>query len=373
MKDILLHEISHILAFHPYFFQVFKMNQTIDSVPNIVSSNALAKAREHFGDSTLSGIPLESQGGKGSVGSHWEARYMLGDIMISNEYPDSIISDITLGLFEDTGFYKVNYYSGGLFKFGKNEGSKFFNTTCIENEKAAFDEFCDVQGKAMCSSSRAVKSKCYIANYNNIEEQYRYFRDSTKGGFPPADYCPVAYEPHDSNSYFSKHCGVGTATLSNYGEKIGENSFCFMSSLYQSSVTPLTSEVPICYEIECDTSNKQIKVKIGSSTVTCPTEGGTQTDPSGLKGSIECPAYSELCTSSDGILCNEMFTCFTKSANNDGYNYRTTYSDYTGAAAVLDDDDDDGDAEYVPTIRRSSSFNFKVNFALLLAFSLIMI
>ena len=40
---------------------------------------------------------------------------MLGDYMISSDYIEIIISDITLAYFEDTGFYKVNYYTGGLF------------------------------------------------------------------------------------------------------------------------------------------------------------------------------------------------------------------------------------------------------------------
>ena len=52
---------------------------------------------------------------------------MLSDYIIYTDYLDLVISDITLALFEDSGFYKVNYYSGGLFKFGKNKGCSFFH------------------------------------------------------------------------------------------------------------------------------------------------------------------------------------------------------------------------------------------------------
>ena len=51
---------------------------------------------------------MENQGLTGSAGSHWESRYMLGDYMISTEYMDNVISDITLALFEDSKIYKVN-------------------------------------------------------------------------------------------------------------------------------------------------------------------------------------------------------------------------------------------------------------------------
>ena len=50
---------------------------------------------------------------------------MLGDYMIATIYNDFAMSDINLALFEDTGFYKVGYYSRGLFKFGKNKGCFF--------------------------------------------------------------------------------------------------------------------------------------------------------------------------------------------------------------------------------------------------------
>ena len=124
MKNILLHEITHILIFSPGIIGSLRLNNTINGVPHIISKNVVAKAKEHFGCNSMEGVPLENQGGSGTMGSHWESRYMLGDYMVSTDFPDSAISDITLALFEDSGFYKVNYYSGGLFKFGKNKYKK---------------------------------------------------------------------------------------------------------------------------------------------------------------------------------------------------------------------------------------------------------
>ena len=364
LKNILLHEITHILVFHPYFFTALKLNQTEGSNSYIISPKAVAKAREHFDCSSITRIPLENQGGTGSVGSHWESRYMLGDYMISTDYPDQAISDITLGLFEDSGFYKVNYYSGGLFKFGKGKGCEFFNKDCIENEKATFEEFCDTANAAMCSSSRTLKSSCYLTTYtSSIPTAYQYFSDPRKGGFPAADYCPVPYQAHSSSTYFSNHCQIGSSSLSSeYNEKIGFDSFCFMSSILPSSSTTSTSQIPICYEVRCDADNNQFTVTIGSSEIACPTDGGTVSAPSGFTGSIVCPKYNDICLS-DGSVCNEMFSCFTNLATHDNYNYQVTYGDYEGEA--LEDDDN------IRPVRTSFSYNIKDNFALFMAICLL--
>ena len=123
MKNLLFHELTHVLGFHPIYFEPLQLiySETIGNVQNfyIKSPKVLEKAAIHFGCDSIKGIPLENQGGNGSFGSHWEARYMLGDYMISTDYTEVVMSDITLAFLEDTGFYKVNYYTGGLFRFGK--------------------------------------------------------------------------------------------------------------------------------------------------------------------------------------------------------------------------------------------------------------
>ena len=327
MKQILLHEITHILVFHPYLFTNLKMNSTYNGKSYITTEKVLAQAKKHFGCDSFPypGVPLEDQGGEGSAGTHWESRYMLGDYMISTAFPDYAVSDITLALFEDSGFYKVNYYSGGLFKFGKNKGCEFLTSDCIINKKAAFDEFCDVDNEPEYSSSRALKSKCYLETYfSNIDKEYQYFYNPKIIGYSAANYCPVPFESSSSRNYFPNHCQYGTPSNS-FGETMGENSLCFMSSLSSS----LISLAPTCYEIECDSTNKQIKVTVGSYTINCPTEGGSQT-VSGLKGYIECPSYDDICVSNDNIVCNDIFSCLTKLAEKDGYNYKTTYNDYEG-------------------------------------------
>ena len=108
----------------------------------------------------------------------------------------------------------------------------------------------------------------------------------------PANYCPVADSELSKTDYYPTSCKIGSSELSSdYGEIIGDNSFCFISSLLPINSNNDVSSQAICYRVECDNNNKQIIVNIGSSSITCPTSGGIVTNPSGFKGSLKCPKY----------------------------------------------------------------------------------
>ena len=172
-KTVLLHEISHILAFSPKLVELFP-NQPYSKkkIVNgeertiLITEKVVEHARKHFGCSSLEGVELENQGGKGSEGSHWESRIMLSDYMISTDYEDKVLSDISLAVFEDSGWYKVNYYTGGLFKFGKGEGCSFLEDKCIDTKNGPStdfpDEFCIITKEEKCYPSRAGKGICNI-------------------------------------------------------------------------------------------------------------------------------------------------------------------------------------------------------------------
>ena len=85
-----------------------------------------------FNCDTIKGIQLEEFGGEGTYGSHWEERILLGDYMNGVVYEEeTVISEFTLALLEDLGYYKANYYTGGLMQFGKNKGCDFLNLKCV--------------------------------------------------------------------------------------------------------------------------------------------------------------------------------------------------------------------------------------------------
>ena len=361
MKNLFFHELTHVLVFSPELFSSLGMMTTriFDGsfVSFINSPKVLTTARQHFNCTSLNGVPLENQGGSGSAGSHWEARYLLGDYMISSDYFDNVISDITLALFEDSGIYKVNYYSGGLFKFGKNMGCEFFDNKCLEGGNTAFkNEFCTVKSEYICSRTKISRGQCILNEYSStIPKRYRYFSDSDVGGFEPANYCPVSNTVSQSSDYYHASCRVGSTSLSSdFGEVIGNSSFCFLSSLLPSNSQLSSSSRSICYQVECDSENKQIIVNIGNNKVYCPTDGGTIDNPSGFKGSINCPEYYEICgqeTENEGEICNDMYDCFDKKAETN-----------INTISFFPEED------YVFVKRSEGNMNFIFNFNLILLF-----
>jgi len=318
MKTLLFHEFSHVLAFHPIFFEKLNLIAT-ESVDGqqytyIKSPKVLEKAKLHFGCDNIKGVQLENDGGDGTTGSHWDSRYMLGDYMMASDYSDVVLSDISLALFEDTGFYQVNYYTGGLFRFGKNQGCAFLEKKCLYNQgkNTMFpNDFCNESGKSFCSSSHLSKGSCIIKNYSSISERYRYFGDK-QGGLSHADYCPVSYtNPNGNNYYFPYNCRYG---ISEYEEeKINEDSLCFESSINNSGMKS------VCYKTECNQSSKTFSLYIGSKIVTCPGKEVVLYNPNGLNRQIKCPDYNLICTSQ--TWCNDIFDCIDKKSQADLYTY----------------------------------------------------
>ena len=331
MKNLLFHELTHVLGFHPIYLDGLKLtySERIDGIEYtyVKSKKVLEKAKMHFGCDTIQGLQLENQGGEGSSGSHWEARYMLGDYMISSDYTEVVMSDITLALLEDTGFYKAKYYTGGLFRFGKNQGCSFLEKKCLydQGRQTLFpNEFC-VNSKPFCSTSHIAKGDCFITKYQNqLSDLYRYFEDRTIGGLPSSDYCPVSYifqSDQDSNYYYPKNCKYGKKE--NDDDIIGSNSLCFESSIY------LSEKESVCYEIICDKTKKSFDVQIRNTVVNCPGEDTVLTNPNNLKGEFHCPDYNMVCTSD--IWCNDIFDCIDKSSEADN----TTYYYISNKKALL--------------------------------------
>ena len=321
LKRLIFHEVTHILVFNPTLLNRLGMTNTRNSVTYVKSSKVLSKAKEHFNCGSLTGIPLEDQGGNGTAAYHWEARYMLGDYMISTDYIDNVISDITLALFEDTKFYKVNYYSGGLFKYGKNKGCSFLNKKCVINGTSSYGEFCTSSGQGMCSVTRTGKGTCMIIDYSYYEtvipSKYQYFNNPNQGGFLPANFCPVVEGPNSDTDYLPTSCRAGTSSFApEFGEIIGNNSFCFISSLLPSSSTYDIDSRPTCYRAECNKDTNQIVVYVGNSTFICPSEGGI-VSATGFKGILTCPNYTEICSTESKTLCNDMFDCLNRKVESD--------------------------------------------------------
>lgn len=73
----------------------------------IILPGVLAYAREYFRCPTLSGMPLENEGGSGSALSHWDKVFFPNEFMNPTIENPGIISEFTMKLLVDSGWYKV--------------------------------------------------------------------------------------------------------------------------------------------------------------------------------------------------------------------------------------------------------------------------
>ena len=341
-KTILVHEFTHILGFSQYFFENYFHNTFTEDDDHgisriyITSPTLLTVAKKYFNCDNIEGVELENQGGEGTAGSHWEARILLGEYMNGYAYTEEqVISEFTLAVLEDSGYYKANYYTGGLMRYGKNKGCEFLKEKCVISneinskfENEFFDSIAGVNSvDSSCSSGRQSRTYNYFVTANNLLEEYQYFEDPNVAGYEPADFCPVprSYKLEEDKSYYVGHCsskGSGEyGTLVYYGdnydsssknvnkytgETLSDHSFCYLSSL---SKTDLISTVvrANCYETFC--SDQSLTIKIFDDYIVCPRAGG-KIEVDGYDGYLLCPDYNLICSGT--VICNTIFDCVDK-------------------------------------------------------------
>ena len=360
-ESIIIHEFTHILGFSNYYFSKYFNNilskeDKYGILRNYINSTKVVNtARKYFNCSQIEGVELEESGGEGTVGSHWEARILLGDYMNGVIYPEEqVISEFTLALLEDSGYYKANYYTGGLMRFGKHKGCNFVFNKCINNGEVDskfkneffFELYSAYKYDTSCSSGRQSRTYHYLLQYKeNIPEKYQYYSKENIGGYSSADYCPVSLGEISEESqkrYYLGHCsdkkgsdvygrniiyesdGKRYYYESGYlsyltGEVLSNNSFCSLSSLKKTDAK-FYSDIfrAICYPMFC--SEKSLTILVLDNYIVCPRSGGKIT-ALGFDGHLICPDYNLICSGT--VLCNDMFDCVDKKSEmkEDIYDY----------------------------------------------------
>ena len=370
-ETILLHEITHILGFQYESFYYFPGGLT-NVVRNITDSNGIKryyiitptvvkKAKEYYGCKTLIGLELENQENLNIPSSHWESRILLGEYMNAELYtPEVVISDFTLALLEDSGWYKVNYYTGGLMRFGKNKGSNFLNYNCPNANRESlykneFFGYTDINNPS-CTSGRLSRTYCLSKSYS--ESDFR----GIGGLYKNADYCYTFYfrQAEENIQQYIGNCKIGkgdygsnieykdlnnniikikNGDLENIlGEVYSDKSFCVLSEVYDiyNTTTKNFGGIihPMCYEMFC--SDTTLTIKIKEQYVACPRQGGRveifNNTNFTLKGYIYCPDYNLICTGS--VICNDLFDCIKKNSTSLSPNYTYTVSGETSSQKI---------------------------------------
>eukprot|EP00899_Mesostigma_viride_P012751 jgi/Mesvir1/21477/Mv03929-RA.1 len=154
-----VHEILHALGFSSSLFPYYRDAATNPRVPRtsdfpdnanlssivrsssergfdvtrIITPKVAEKAREQYACPSMTGMETENHGGEGTVGSHWEQRLMFGDVMTGVISTDQMVSNITLALLEDTGWYLPQYSKAGILRWGYHAGCNFVNLACTHS------------------------------------------------------------------------------------------------------------------------------------------------------------------------------------------------------------------------------------------------
>ena len=327
-----IHQLMHIMVFDVKLIKNFP-NYSVNSPPYInevdysgykrryfiITPKVLFFARRHFSNPNMFGLELDSNNYLPEENMyHWNARFMEGDIMIADFYEEQAISEMTLGLFEDSNWYKVNYYTGGLFRFGKNETSKFTDLKCFNSYGYFIDNiFCTKENEKRCTSGRLNRGLCKYYINEGIPTYFQYFSDnSTKGGKGNVDFCPITQKEDESRTqnynFYPGSCQNGLIYRNGSEEVFSDHSFCTISNVIPKykGLGYYHIRRAVCYPMYC--SNTTLTIQIGNFYITCPRQGGAITLPDSCDymGQLECPDYNLICTGTE--VCNNIEDCINK-------------------------------------------------------------
>ena len=327
LTNLLLKQYIHLLGFQiqDNDFDNYIVEKEGDNyfIKEESSPKLFEYVHKYFGCQSINRIDLETDE-DGNI--HWPSRQFLGEIMTIFDYPEEkVLSEFTLAYLEDLGYYKIdNKYTGGLMKFGKKKGCKFFNGNCgrnLEGEADAEGEegVNDIKivfanefylpnsytphSEPSCSSSRlsktiyrlhAVTSEDNIANLEYITS------DGLYTGVKSTNYCPIAEFNSDSSSnLYTGSCSDDETPVDiSLNEKKGNNSFCVLRSLENNEIRAA------CYQMFC--SSQSLTILIGSNYIVCPRSGG-KVQLKETNYYILCPDYNLICSGNKP--CNNMINC----------------------------------------------------------------
>jgi len=255
----------------------------------LILPTVAAQAQTIFGCSTAEGVELEDYGGSGSAGSHWEMKIVKEDYMVSVLPWNPVTSGLTLALFQDSGWYTVNWNYAQPLIWGLNQGCAWLTDKCITSGIPQ-QGMCTNKAYVGCDVYNMAQAYCDMSNWSSLQSQYQYFSDQTLAGgsgFP--DFCPVL------TGYSNGDCrDTATTAYDYFGEVTGPGSRCMTSTLLRTAYV-FTGELhSVCHKVKSCESDHAV-LEIGGVTVNCPFTGGDVT-VTGFNGVLKCPNSNVLCS-----------------------------------------------------------------------------
>lgn len=178
------HEFTHILGFSDDLFPDFVVPGTNkkrglnavmgttniggNTFATIVLPEVVNYAKSYFGCPSITGIPLENNGGSGSASSHWEKTFLPQEYMNPTVENPGIISDFTLNLLRGSGWYKIDTAAVQHYDWAQNSGCGHFSICPVgpgycKGSQVSVD-ICssEYNAKAYCDESRTFGSACPV-------------------------------------------------------------------------------------------------------------------------------------------------------------------------------------------------------------------
>lgn len=337
-----LHELTHVLVFddslYPDYIDPSTMKRLgIDNVITtlkikgkptkfIKTPKVIEKAKAHFDCDRIKGVPLENNGLTGNNDAHWKRRAMNSDYMIAQSFGENLISDITLALFEDSGWYRVNYDLSNLFLWGKGKGCKFiYGADCytrrhVNLQKMEFDiqsqfprEFCSNLNRPICSPHHIFRGNCLVMEYEkNLSTNERPFNNARLAGVDKyLDRCPSVKEEKYGQKYYGGSCRVGVNSILKNFEMVCPDCACFITKSSVSLDNKLAKSKAInlkkyikdkenlsasCLKYKC--VNKELYVVIANKEYKCDQKKLMIKE---IGGYVKCHESS--------VMCSEKYKC----------------------------------------------------------------
>lgn len=180
-----LHEVSHVLAMAPALYSYWidsntgqkqgKSNViTLDVYSGktvIVTPKVKNFARKFFNCIILPGAMTEDEGSLESKGAHWEKRHWGSEIMSDIQVPNAVISELTISMFEDSGwyFFRKNLAANQVKSIDyeplfwlKNYGCKIYTDECPKTSHS-----CSNTGDFGCSYDNTFRGVCENVSFAN--------------------------------------------------------------------------------------------------------------------------------------------------------------------------------------------------------------
>jgi hypothetical protein len=285
---------------------------TQNCVHRMITPMTRFAAQWFYGCDTLPGMELENQLLKECdiQGSHWEQRVANGELMASVATGTTFMSPMTLAMFEDSGWYSVNFTAAQAMipvkHWGFKQGCAFASTskclspTGVSNGIAG--QFYGVNtdlSVPVCTYDRTSMAYVNIESYGSIPTQFQYLSSQPRdGGDPFMDYCPAA-KPVDMGDCRNID-NLMDVEDNAYGNTYGPTSRCLVSSLIYATDNDPIDPIAGCFTIQCQSPtsyNVLLAPKPETTTrvgVLC-TAGGTTKTVRGYSGNIQCVDPAILC------------------------------------------------------------------------------